>query len=65
MTSKPAWLRAHERPWRRGAVYDNIQEAALAGDIQDMLTVAMPLKAYHMAREGHLPSALARAMIGD
>ncbi|MDZ4318079.1 MAG: hypothetical protein U1A07_04450, partial [Phenylobacterium sp.] len=29
-------------------------DAAMAGDIQDMLTVAMLLKAYHMVREGHL-----------
>ena len=36
----------------------------MAGDLQDMLTVAMLLKAYHMAREGHLASALARAMLG-
>lgn len=39
-------------------------DAAMAGDIKDMLTVAMLLKAYHMAREGHLASALARAMLG-
>ena len=39
-------------------------DAAMAGDLQDMLTVAMLLKAYHMAREGHLASALARAMLG-
>jgi 8-oxo-dGTP pyrophosphatase MutT (NUDIX family) len=38
--------------------------AALAGHIQDMLTVAMLLRAYHMAREGALPDALARAMLG-
>jgi len=39
-------------------------DAAVAGDLKDMLTVAMLLKAYHMAREGHLASALARAMLG-
>jgi 8-oxo-dGTP pyrophosphatase MutT (NUDIX family) len=39
-------------------------DAAMAGDIKDMLTVAMLLKAYHMAREGHLASALAAAMLG-
>jgi 8-oxo-dGTP pyrophosphatase MutT (NUDIX family) len=39
-------------------------DAAMAGDIQDVLTVAMLLKAYHMAREGHLAPALARAMLG-
>lgn len=38
-------------------------DAAMAGDIKDMLTVAMLLKAYHMAREGHLASAFARAML--
>jgi 8-oxo-dGTP pyrophosphatase MutT (NUDIX family) len=39
-------------------------EAALAGHLQDMLTVAMLLRGYHMAREGALPGALARAMLG-
>ena len=39
-------------------------DAALAGHLQDVLTVAMLLRAYHMAREGHLPDALARAMLG-
>ena len=39
-------------------------EAALAGHLQDMLTVAMLLRGYHMAREGSLPGALARAMLG-
>lgn len=39
-------------------------DAAVAGDLQDVLTVAMLLKAYHMAREGHLAPALARAMLG-
>lgn len=39
-------------------------EAAMAGDIKDMLTVAMLLKAYHMAREGLLAPALAAAMLG-
>jgi 8-oxo-dGTP pyrophosphatase MutT (NUDIX family) len=38
--------------------------AALAGDMQDVLTVAMLLRAYHMAREGALPDALAQAMLG-
>lgn len=38
-------------------------EAALAGHMQDGLTVAMLLRGYHMAREGALPSALARAML--
>uniref|UniRef100_UPI0025FCE8A8 NUDIX domain-containing protein n=1 Tax=uncultured Phenylobacterium sp. TaxID=349273 RepID=UPI0025FCE8A8 len=39
-------------------------DAAMAGDLEDVLTVAMLLKAHHMARQGSLPSALARAMIG-
>jgi 8-oxo-dGTP pyrophosphatase MutT (NUDIX family) len=39
-------------------------EAALAGHLPDMLTVAMLLRAYHMAREGHLAPALAAAMLG-
>lgn len=39
-------------------------EAALSGEIQDVLTVAMLLRAYHMAQEGSLPPALARAMLG-
>lgn len=39
-------------------------EAALAGHIRDVLTVAMLLRAYHMAKEGHLSDALARAMLG-
>lgn len=38
-------------------------EAASDGYIRDALTVAMLLRAYHMAREGHLPDALARAML--
>ena len=39
-------------------------DAAMAGHIQDMLTVAMLLKGYHMAKEQALPGALARAMLG-
>jgi 8-oxo-dGTP pyrophosphatase MutT (NUDIX family) len=46
------------------APFREVLEAALAGHIQDALTVAMLLRAYHMAREGHLPPALAQAMIG-
>jgi 8-oxo-dGTP pyrophosphatase MutT (NUDIX family) len=38
--------------------------AATAGELKDVLTVAMLLKAYHMAREGLLAPALARAMLG-
>lgn len=39
-------------------------DAALAGHLKDALTVAMLLRAYHMAREASLPPALARAMLG-
>jgi len=39
-------------------------DAALAGHLEDVLTVAMLLRAYHMAREGLLPDALTRAMLG-
>jgi 8-oxo-dGTP pyrophosphatase MutT (NUDIX family) len=39
-------------------------DAALAGYMQDALTVAMLLRGYHMAREGALPGALARHMLG-
>lgn len=38
-------------------------DAVLAGDIEDILTVAILLRAYHMAREGALPGALAHAML--
>jgi 8-oxo-dGTP pyrophosphatase MutT (NUDIX family) len=39
-------------------------DAALAGHMEDVLTVAMLLRAYHMAREGGLPDALAQVMLG-
>lgn len=39
-------------------------DACVAGHLQDVLTVAMLLRAYHMAREGSLPGALSRAMLG-
>jgi 8-oxo-dGTP pyrophosphatase MutT (NUDIX family) len=39
-------------------------DAAMAGHLPDMLTVAMLLRGYHMAMEGALPGALARAMLG-
>lgn len=39
-------------------------DAALAGQMEDVLTVAMLLRVYHMAREGALPDALTRAMLG-
>ena len=39
-------------------------DLAVAGHLPDMLTVAMLLRGYHMAREGLLPGAIARAMLG-
>jgi 8-oxo-dGTP pyrophosphatase MutT (NUDIX family) len=39
-------------------------DAALAGHLPDVLTVAMLLRAYHMAREGLLAPPLSRAMLG-
>ncbi len=38
-------------------------DAAMGGQITDALTVAMQIRAYHMAQEGALPPALARAML--
>lgn len=38
-------------------------ETALDGHMPDMLTVAMLLRAYHMAHEGALPPALARRLL--
>ena len=39
-------------------------DAAMSGWMKDALTVAMLLKAYHMAKEGQLPRALAQTMLG-
>lgn len=39
-------------------------EAVLNRQIEDAMTVATTLRAYHMAREGELPPDLARAMLG-
>ncbi|MEO8113608.1 MAG: NUDIX hydrolase [Phenylobacterium sp.] len=39
-------------------------DAAMAGHLLDGLTVALLLRGYHMAREGALPGALCRAMLG-
>lgn len=44
--------------------YREALDAAAAGHLKDVLTVAMLFKAYHMAREGLLAPALARAMLG-
>lgn len=49
---------------RARAPFRELRAAVMAGQILDVLTVAMVLKASHMASEGSLPSALARAMIG-
>ena len=38
-------------------------DAAMAGHLPDMLTVAMLLRGHHMAVNGSLPGALARAML--
>ena len=46
------------------APFREVLDAALAGHIRDALTVAMLLRAYHMAVEGHLDDALARVMLG-
>lgn len=45
------------------APFREVLAAAIAGHIQDMLTVAMLLRSYHMARERCLPGALTRAML--
>jgi len=39
-------------------------DQALAGNMPDMITIAMLLRAYHMAREGELPAQLTHAMLG-
>lgn len=46
------------RPFRQ------VLETALAGMMPDMITLAMLLRAYHMAKEGLLPASLAKAMLG-
>ena len=38
-------------------------DAALSGHMSDMITVALLLRAYHMAREGELPPMLTEAML--
>ena len=50
---------------RARAPFAEVLAAVMAGQILDVLTVAMVLKASHMAQEGSLPSALARAMMGS
>jgi 8-oxo-dGTP pyrophosphatase MutT (NUDIX family) len=51
-------LRVARRPFREAL------DLAVSGHMPDSLTVAMLLRAYHMAREGQLPAALTRAMLG-
>jgi 8-oxo-dGTP pyrophosphatase MutT (NUDIX family) len=45
------------------APFRQVLDATVAGHIQDMPTLALVLRAYHMAREGALPGALAKAML--
>ena len=49
---------------RARIAYRDLLAAVIDGHICDSLTVAMVLKAYHMAREGALPRDLAAAMLG-
>lgn len=43
--------------------FSELLDLAVRGRLQDMITVALLLRAYHMAREGELPVALARNML--
>jgi 8-oxo-dGTP pyrophosphatase MutT (NUDIX family) len=43
--------------------FRHVLEAALSGMMPDMITLAMLLRAYHMAKEGLLPATLAKAML--
>ena len=63
---KPLTLRPLTRGERALAceMFGEALDAALSGDLQDVLTVAMLLKVSHMAREGHLAPVLARAILG-
>ena len=45
------------RPFRE------VLDLALCGAMPDMITIAMLLRAYHMAQEGLLPATLAKAML--
>lgn len=47
----------------RRVPYRQALDLALAGVLKDVLTVAMLLRAYHMAQEGELPPALVSAML--
>lgn len=46
------------------APFRELLEEVNAWRVRDAMTVATTLRAYHMAREGELPEALARAMLG-
>ncbi len=50
-------LRVRRVPFRQAL------ELAVGGGMQDMITLATLLRAYHLAREGALPAALAAAML--
>jgi 8-oxo-dGTP pyrophosphatase MutT (NUDIX family) len=43
--------------------FREVLDAALSGHIVDVMTIAMLLRAYQMAREGELPEDLARRML--
>jgi len=49
---------------RARIAFRDLLAAVIDGHICDSLTVAMVLKAYHMAKEGALPRDLAAAMLG-
>ena len=44
--------------------FREVLDAALAGHIVDVMSIAMLLRAYQMAMEGELPEPLARRMLG-
>lgn len=44
--------------------FREVLDAALAGHIVDVMSIAMLLRAYQMAKEGELPDPLARRMLG-
>jgi 8-oxo-dGTP pyrophosphatase MutT (NUDIX family) len=52
-------LRIARAPFRQAL------DLAVSGEMSDAMTVAMLLRAYHMAREGDLPSDLAKAMLSS
>jgi 8-oxo-dGTP pyrophosphatase MutT (NUDIX family) len=40
-------------------------DLAVSGAMEDMITLALLLRGYHLAREGQLPDAVGRAMLGS